>query len=175
MVEQTSRTRWARSDPTMVSRSINLFTCTFESKGKSCMKTFSRQCDLRRHHKNHTRPAQCQKCTKRFPSPKDLERHNNSVHDHAIKYFCTQDWCRDSAQLEGPDSQAWFDSGFSRKDHWQKHMKDDHNASRDFMRDLWKNGTLIARQVDGKWNPVFPKVFYRKLLLTRSDSEAPLG
>lgn len=120
---------------------------------------FLQRSQTRRHQKNHTRPSRCQQCTKRFPSPKDLERHNNSVHDHTIKFFCTHDWCRASIKLYGPDSQEWFNSGFSRKDHWQKHMRKDHWASRDFMKDLWKNGTLIARKADGRWIPVFPKVF----------------
>lgn len=36
-------------------------------------------------------------------------------------------------------------------------MKDEHTASREVMRDLWKNGIPMARKVDEDWIPVFPK------------------
>jgi hypothetical protein len=81
-----------------------------------------------RHQKNHTRPFKCQQCSLGFPTPKDLERHNNSVHTTTTKYFCPHDYCRDSLR---PDQTSIITWGFRRKDHWQKHMRDEHQMNRE--------------------------------------------
>lgn len=47
-----------------------------------CGKTRKRECDLRKHHKRHTRPYGCTfpNCYKRFGSRNDWKRHENSQH-----------------------------------------------------------------------------------------------
>jgi hypothetical protein len=101
-----------------------------------------------RHQKNHTRPFKCQQCSLGFPTPKDLERHNNSVHTTTTKYFCPHDYCRDSLR---PDQTSIITWGFRRKDHWQKHMRDEHQMNREDVRQLQKDGIPMAMLKDEEW------------------------
>ncbi|KAE9367878.1 hypothetical protein N431DRAFT_73956 [Stipitochalara longipes BDJ] len=100
---QHTTTRWAKSFPTVVSVPISQYTCHHERGPKIYKKTFSRHCDLRRHQRNHFRPSKFTQCNKGFPSPKDLERHDNSVHNNTVKYFCPHDYCRDALKPEMED------------------------------------------------------------------------
>ncbi|KAK5117683.1 hypothetical protein LTR62_005106 [Meristemomyces frigidus] len=54
-----------------------LFTC------RSCPKTTTRECDLRKHEKRHSRPYPCTfpHCNKRFGSRNDWKRHESSQHE----------------------------------------------------------------------------------------------
>ncbi|KAH6712031.1 hypothetical protein BKA61DRAFT_78302 [Leptodontidium sp. MPI-SDFR-AT-0119] len=151
---QQTQTRWSKSFPTVVTTPISAYTCSYERGLKSCKKQFSRQCDLRQHQKNHIRPSHCPKCAARFPSPKDLERHDNTVHNNTLKYFCPYEWCRDSIKLE---LEGWFVWGFRRKDHWLKHLRDEHSTSKDEVKALQKAGIPMARLEEGVWVDVLPK------------------
>ncbi|KAH8590041.1 hypothetical protein B0O99DRAFT_635499 [Bisporella sp. PMI_857] len=151
---QQTQVRWSKSFPTLISTPIAAYTCSYERGLKSCKKTFSRQCDFRQHQKNHTRPAHCPKCAARFPSLKDLERHDNTVHNNTLKYFCPHTWCRASIKLE---RNFWFWWGFRRKDHWLKHMRDEHNTKKDEVKQLQELGIPMARLNEGIWVPDLPK------------------
>jgi hypothetical protein len=165
-----TETRWARSFPTVVASSIASYTCTYERGKGPCNKVFPRKCDLRsvsepsryhatnfsssRHQRNHTKPSKCLKCNRGFPSPKDLDRHDSCVHNKTAKYFCPHDWCRDSMK---PTADDWLIYGFRRKDHWQKHMKQEHSASRDLIQALQTQGIPMAVLKDDSWIPVLTK------------------
>jgi hypothetical protein len=170
---QHTTTRWAKSFPTVVSVPISQYTCHYERGPKICKKIFSRHCDLRsvlvsaqntkfktytilfrrRHQKNHFRPSKCTHCKKGFPSPKDLERHNNSVHDNTVKYFCPHDYCRDALK---PDMEGWLQWGFRRKDHWLKHLRAEHQAGQEEVKALKKEiPTAVLK--DGVWSAVLGK------------------
>jgi len=152
---QQTQTQWAKSFPAIVAASsVASYTCTYDRGKRPCKKVFTRQCDLRRHQKNHTKPSKCPKCSKGFPSPKDLERHDSCVHNNTIKYFCPHDWCRDSIK---PASDDWFNWGFRRKDHWQKHMRQEHSTATEAMQTLLKKGIPMAMLIDGQWVPVYSK------------------
>ncbi|PVH81221.1 hypothetical protein DL98DRAFT_514856 [Cadophora sp. DSE1049] len=151
---QHPQIRWSKSWPTDVTAPISAFTCTHERGSKPCKKTFSRQCDLRQHEKNHIRPSHCLKCTSRFPSPKDLERHENTVHNTTLKYFCPYAGCQESIHLE---SEYWSTWGFGRKDHWLKHLRTEHSTSKDEVKAVQKAGIPIARLEEGTWIAVRPK------------------
>jgi hypothetical protein len=109
---------------------------------------------LRRHQKNHIRSAKCEHCKKAFTFQKDLERHENTVHNLTVKYFCTHEWCRDSINLSLEDCIVW---GFRRKDHWQKHMRDEHSANRQVVQTIQKDGIPMAVLKDDTWVAVLPK------------------
>lgn len=168
---QQTTTRWSKSFPTIVSTSLSQYTCSYERGKKSCKKTFARNCDLRlvlrsflflstrssflsRHQANHIRPSKCKQCNKGFPSPKDVERHVNSVHNNTIKYFCPHDYCRDALK---PQKEDWVQWGFRRKDHWLKHLRTEHNATRQEIRDLQTNGIPMAVLKKGLWDVIMPR------------------
>jgi hypothetical protein len=165
---QHTTTRWSKSFPTVVSVPLLQYTCHYERGLKACKKTFTRQCDLRsvlptpssfplylpfssRHQKNHSRPSKCTQCSKRFPSPKDLDRHNNSVHNNTIKYFCPHDYCRDALK---PEMEDWVQWGFRRKDHWLKHLRTEHQAGREEVMGFQENGIPMAVLKEGVWSLV---------------------
>jgi hypothetical protein len=108
---------------------------------------------IRRHQIYHLRPYKCNQCGRGFPTPKDLERHDNSVHNNTIKYFCPYDWCRDSVRQDIEECIVW---GFRRKDHWQKHLKAEHQASVETVKEFQKNGFPVAVLKDEKWAIVLP-------------------
>jgi len=60
--------------------------CTFQG----CTRTFSRECDLKKHTKRHTRPYGCtfSKCGKAFGSKNDWKRHENSQHFQPEMWRC---------------------------------------------------------------------------------------
>jgi hypothetical protein len=45
----------------------------------------------------------------------------------------------------------WSLWGFRRKDHWQKHMKSEHQTSRVIIKELQKKGIPVAMLKEGKW------------------------
>ncbi|CZR52424.1 uncharacterized protein PAC_02301 [Phialocephala subalpina] len=163
---RTLNVHWAKSFPTEQNPQMFSLSCTFSNGNKVCNKTFARQCDLRRHEKNHTRSSKCSHCSRGFPSPKDLERHFNSKHKLTIKYFCPYECCRDSMGplkdgeiLGGED----WGKGFKRKDHWQKHLQDEHKLSRETVGALQKNIAMPPTAVlEGeKWLAVLPPCISR--------------
>jgi hypothetical protein len=168
---QHTTIRWSKSFPTVVSVPLSQYTCHYERGPNICKKTFTRQCDLRfvlplpypiplylrtlsRHQKNHTKPSQCPQCSKRFPSPKDLDRHNNSVHNNTIKYFCPYDYCRDALK---PEMEDWVQWGFRRKDHWLKHLRAEHSAGRKEVKYLQEKGIPMIVLKEGVWSLVLGK------------------
>jgi len=56
-----------------------------------------------------------------------------------------------------PTADRWLIYGFRRKDHWQKHMKQEHSASRDLIQALQTQGIPMAVLKDNSWIPVLPK------------------
>jgi hypothetical protein len=171
------KVRWARSFPIEQSAQIFSFSCTFSAGNRVCNKTFTRQCDLRfvreihsivetdmwpsRHEKNHTRSSHCSHCSRGFPSAKDLERHFNSKHKLTIKYFCPYEKCRESmGPLEDGEILGGEDwgKGFKRKDHWQKHLQDQHKLGRETVGALQKNVAMPPTAVlkGDKWFAVLP-------------------
>ncbi|KAL2064040.1 hypothetical protein VTL71DRAFT_4534 [Oculimacula yallundae] len=151
---QTSKTRWSKSFPTLVTTSMLAYTCSFERDSKPCMKKFSRQCDLRQHQKNHTRPFHCPSCASRFPSPKDLDRHENAVHNKTLRYCCPYN-CQYSFLSEiGRD----LVTGFPRKDSWLKHLRERHSTSKDEVKAFQKAGIPIARNEGDGWVLVVPAI-----------------
>ncbi|KAE8445131.1 hypothetical protein EG329_013733 [Mollisiaceae sp. DMI_Dod_QoI] len=163
---KTLNVRWAKSFPTEQSSQLFSFSCTFSIGNKVCNKTFNRQCDLRRHEKNHTRSSKCNHCNRGFPSAKDLERHFNSRHKLTIKYFCPYECCRESmGPLQDGEilrSEDWG-KGFKRKDHWQKHLQDEHKLSRETVGALQKTIGMPPTAVlkDEKWLAVLPPCISR--------------
>ncbi|KAF1982776.1 hypothetical protein K402DRAFT_397299 [Aulographum hederae CBS 113979] len=85
-----------------------------------CSKTFSRECDLRRHHKTHKtlgeRPYKCDICPKTFHWRKDLERHS-STHTREAKHYCHVSDCEFSKK------------GMARKDNLERHIRKKHLSS----------------------------------------------
>jgi hypothetical protein len=51
----------------------------------------------------------------------------------------------------------WVAWGFRRKDHWQKHMKAEHHANRDEVKELQESGIAMAVLKEGIWTPALPK------------------
>jgi hypothetical protein len=92
---------------------------------------------------------------------KDLERHENTVHNLTIKYFCPHEWCRDAIKPSLDDCMLW---GFRRKDHWQKHMKDEHKTGRQALRSFQRDGIPMAVLKDETWSAVLPKSVQTKLV-----------
>jgi hypothetical protein len=167
MLQQTT-TRWSKSFPTVVSVPVLQFTFNYERRGKPCQKKFRRQCDLRfvtlshpircnkltplsRHQKNHIRVSKCKQCNKGVPSPKDLERHNNCVHNCTVRYFCPHDSCTEA--LYGPLD----DGGLDRKDYWLNHLRAEHHATREEIKDLQRKGIPMAVRKDGVWSLCSPR------------------
>ncbi|KAH7416849.1 hypothetical protein BKA64DRAFT_656375 [Cadophora sp. MPI-SDFR-AT-0126] len=151
---QQRQIRWAKSWPTEVDSPIFEYTCSYERGLKVCKKKFPRQCDLRQHQKYHIRPSHCTKCPRRFASPKDLERHDTTIHNNTLKYFCPYAWCRDSIKLELED---WYVMGFRRKDHWLKHLSTEHSASKGEVKFVQKVGIPLGKLEGGTWIAVIPK------------------
>jgi hypothetical protein len=93
---------------------------------------------LSRHELNHSRPAKCTHCDKSFPTPKDLDRHNNSVHDKSTaRYLCLHRNCN------RPTSgwrQCCDSVGFTRKYHWKVHMAEYHHADPAKIKAIQENG-----------------------------------
>lgn len=52
----------------------------------------------------------------------------------------------------------WAYDGFSRKDYWQKHMKDEHEMAQKAVKDLQKNGVPMVVKKDGEWVVIMPKI-----------------
>ncbi|TVY17601.1 hypothetical protein LARI1_G004896 [Lachnellula arida] len=126
-----TETRWSKSFPTVVSSPFSA-----------------------RHQKNHIRAVKCDQCKKAFAFQKDLERHKNTVHHLTVKYFCTHGWCRDSIKPSLDDCILW---GFRRKDHWQKHMRDEHSTNRGAVRAIQKDGIPMAVLKNEAWVAVLPR------------------
>ncbi|KUJ12515.1 uncharacterized protein LY89DRAFT_688190 [Mollisia scopiformis] len=169
--------RWAKSFPTAHSSAAFSYTCTFTTSNKVCNKKFIRQCDLRRHEKNHGRAFKCSHCTRGFPSPKDRERHFNSRHKLTIKYFCPYEKCRDSmgplsnGEILGSDD---WGNGFKRKDHWRKHLQEEHRLSRETVGELQKNVAMPPTAVlrDEVWLAVLPPCISRTHRSSVSSEES---
>lgn len=56
-----------------------------------------------------------------------------------------------------PSEDDWLVFGFRRKDHWQKHMKQEHSATRSMVIAVQKQGIPMAVLKDDSWVPVSPK------------------
>jgi len=116
---------------------------------------------LRRHEKNHTRSAKCNQCQKAFAFTKDLERHENTVHNLTVIYHCPYEWCRDYIKPALDGAMLW---GFRRKDHWQKHMKDKHQTSSQALRSIQRHGIPMMVLKDEIWFAVLPKTSQAQLV-----------
>lgn len=127
-----------------------------------------------RHQLNHTRPERCKQCNKGFPSPKDLQRHDNSVHNCTVKYFCPYEGCSIRLQPENLGHRMTW-GGFPRKDHWQKHMKDDHNATRQAVKNFQNNGIPMAVRKEEKWVPIWPNVSVPQVLQSQILDRAAIA
>jgi len=65
----------------------------------------------------------------------------------------------------------WVAWGFRRKDHWQKHMKAEHHASRDEVKELQGHGIPMAALKEGIWTLALPKT--SPAVMTEALSSAP--
>ena len=71
---------------------------------KDCGKVFSRQCDLAKHEKTHTRPYRCPEPGCKYhenglPTEKELDRHRNDKHNDKPKLFACE-WCEFKTKRE---------------------------------------------------------------------------
>jgi hypothetical protein len=73
------------------------------------------------------------------------------VHNNTIKYFCPLDYCRDALK---PDTVDFVGSlwGFRRKDHWLKHLRAEHGASRKEIEAFQEKGIPMAVLKEGVWS-----------------------
>ncbi|ODA80220.1 hypothetical protein RJ55_03178 [Drechmeria coniospora] len=78
-----------------------------------CPKTFSRQCELKKHMKRHMKPYGCtfKRCFKRFGSKNDWKRHESSQHYQLETWNCDVRDCSKSCQ---------------RRDNFKIHLQQEH-------------------------------------------------
>jgi hypothetical protein len=76
------------------------------------------------------------------------------VHNNTIKYFCPHDYYRDSLKME---MEGWVQWGFRWKDHWLKHMRAEHHASREEVKGFQQKGIPMVMLKDEVWSLVLGK------------------
>lgn len=90
------------------------------SKGEVCSKAYSRQCDLTKHQKNHTRPCLCLYCNKGFGENKELDRHYRSQHSGTPLAMEAKD--RGKSRKNAVCPQCGYE-GNGRSDNVTRHME----------------------------------------------------
>ncbi|OAQ74825.1 C2H2 type zinc finger domain-containingprotein [Purpureocillium lilacinum] len=80
-----------------------------------CGKTFSRQCELKKHIKRHQKPYGCtfKQCSKRFGSKNDWKRHESSQHYELETWNCNKLNCNKTCQ---------------RRESFKNHLQKDHDV-----------------------------------------------
>ncbi|KAE9370827.1 hypothetical protein N431DRAFT_41367 [Stipitochalara longipes BDJ] len=114
-----------------------------------CPKKFPTPRDLRRHEINHFRLFACNKCPAKWPSRKDLDRHISSRHQRKIRYHCTISECKESIFYMHVVDRGR--RGFKRKDNWQRHMRVGHGMGEKELADIEKAGIPMANKVGTGW------------------------
>lgn len=109
----TSSVRSARRTPIEMRDQPATFRCA------ECQKGFHTHDALRHHKRNHgKRTFVCDECDKAFLNPKDLRRHKKKHNkDPSQKFYCSTFGC------------PYKEKGFQRKDHWQRHMSNQHGVT----------------------------------------------
>ncbi|KAK9780310.1 putative C2H2-type domain-containing protein [Seiridium cardinale] len=93
-----------------ISNPENMFRCNHGS----CASAFPTRGRLRAHEKRHTRAWKCLTCNATFGAPKDLARHESTVHQHSNSFKCE---ILDCPRYHNP---------FSRQDNLKRHMRLSH-------------------------------------------------
>lgn len=108
---QSTRTR---SNSNQSSSSRRSYRC----RHPGCRYSSSSSNDLRHHRRYHTpmeeRPHPCPNCTRRFTTPREVERHQ-STHGLGARYYCPYAGCRYSVR------------GFGRQDNLDRHLRQVHS------------------------------------------------
>jgi hypothetical protein len=95
----------------------NRIACTWPS----CYKTFVTNSDYNHHCRYHNLAFQCPTCPAQHATKRELDRHINSCHTRAEKYYCTISNCKRSI--------LWGGAPFSREDNCRRHMKRKHKMT----------------------------------------------